>query len=69
MRQTAPPRVAAWEMKPQNLSLKKPVGVEEAGETPSLTGEFVGDPQGPRTYTKPPTWETAPERAQSACGK
>ena len=31
------------EIKPQNLWLKKPVGVEVAGETPSLTGEFVGE--------------------------
>ena len=36
--------------------------VKAAGETPSLTGEFVGqDPQGPRMYVKPPTWESAPE--------
>ena len=32
-----------------------------AGETPSLTGEVLGDPQGPRTYTNPPTQEAAPE--------
>ena len=31
------------------------------GETPSLTGEFVGENQSPTTYTKPPTWESAPE--------
>ena len=53
------------EIKPQNLWLKKPVGVEMVGETPSLTGEFVGetrrDPQSPRTYTKLPTWKSAPE--------
>ena len=30
-------------IKPQNLSLKKPVGVEVAGEMPSLIGEFVGE--------------------------
>ena len=24
--------------------------------------EFVGDPQGPRMYTNPPTWESAQER-------
>ena len=33
------------DIKPQNLQLKKPVGVEVAGETLSLTGEFV-DPTG-----------------------
>ena len=31
------------EIKPQNLLLKTPVGVEVAGETPSLTGEFLGE--------------------------
>ena len=31
------------EIKPQNLRLKKPVGVEAVGETPSLTGEFIGE--------------------------
>ena len=31
------------EIKPQNLRLKKPVRVEEAGEITSLTGEFVGE--------------------------
>ena len=29
------------EIKPQNLKLKKPVGIEAAGENPSLTGEFI----------------------------
>ena len=41
-----------------------PVGVRAAaGETPSLTGEVVGetDPQGPRACTSPPTRESAPE--------
>ena len=31
------------EIKPQNLWLKKPVTVEVAGETPSLTGELNGE--------------------------
>ena len=48
------------EIKPQSLWLKTPVGFEVAvGETPSLTGEFIGcwrDAWGPRTYTNPPTW-------------
>ena len=30
-------------IKPQNLWLQKSVGVAEAGETPSLTGEVSGD--------------------------
>ena len=38
------------------LSLKtsgcKYVGVVAVGETPSLTGEFIGEPQVPRMYTK-----------------
>ena len=29
------------EIKPQNLRLKKPVGVEVARKIPSLTGEFL----------------------------
>ena len=38
------------------------MGVEAAGETPSLTGEFIGEtPQGPRMYTNPPTWKSVPE--------
>ena len=31
------------------------------GETPSLTGQFVGDPQGPRMYTSHPTQESGPD--------
>ena len=30
-------------IKPKSLKLKMPVGVEAAGETPSFTGEFVGE--------------------------
>ena len=39
------------------------MGVEAAaGETPSLTEELAGQThRGPRTYTKPPTWESEPE--------
>ena len=43
MRQTAQPRVPAWEIKPHNLRRKKPVTVDVAEEAPSLTGEFVGE--------------------------
>ena len=42
-RQTTQPRVPARGNKASNLWLKTPVGVEAAGETPSLTGEFVGE--------------------------
>ena len=56
--QTAQPRVPVWGNEASNNWLKTPVGVEAAvGETPSLTGEFLG----PRTYTNPPTQEAAPE--------
>ena len=55
------PGLQSGEIKPQNLRLKTPVGVEAAGETLSLTGEFIGDTQDPRMYTKPPTEESAPE--------
>ena len=37
------PGLQLGEIKPQNLWLKKPVGLEETGETPSLTGEFIGE--------------------------
>ena len=38
------PGLQCAEIKPQNLWLKSPVGVEAAaGETPSLTGEFIGE--------------------------
>ena len=36
------PKVPVWGNK-ASKPVKKPVGVEEAGETPSLTGEFVGE--------------------------
>ena len=42
------------EIKPQNLSLKKPVGVLAVGETPSLTAEFVGENHRGGTRTHPP---------------
>ena len=60
--QTTQPRVPAWGNQASNHWLKTPVGVEAAaGDTPSLTGEFVGETQGPRTYTNPSTQEAAPE--------
>ena len=37
------PGFQCGEIKPQNFSLKKCVGVVVAGETPSLTGEFIGE--------------------------
>ena len=40
----AQPRAPAWGNKASNLSLKTPVGVGAAArETPSLTGEVVGE--------------------------
>ena len=43
-RQTTQPRVSVWGNNASNLWLKTPVEVEAAaGETPSLTREFVGD--------------------------
>ena len=42
-RETDPqPRAPAQGNKASNLLVKTPVGVEAAGETPRLTGEFVG---------------------------
>ena len=43
VRYTVQHRVPAQEKKPQNLWLKKPVGVAAVGETPSLRGKFVGE--------------------------
>ena len=43
MRQTVQPRVPLWGNKASKPLTKKPVGVEVAGETPSLTREFVGE--------------------------
>ena len=44
MRQTAQTRGPARRKKATNLRVKTPVGVEAAaGETPSLTGEVVGE--------------------------
>ena len=37
------PGLQHGKIKPQNLWLSKPVGVEAARETLSLTGEFVGE--------------------------
>ena len=54
--QTVQPRALAQGNKASNLWLNTPVGVEAAaGETPSLTGEFVGEthrvPEGIQTHT------------------
>ena len=43
LRQTHDPGLQRREIEPQNLRLKTPVGVEAVGETPSLTGELVGE--------------------------
>ena len=37
------PRVPAWGNKASEPLPEKPVGVEAAGETPSLTGEVIGE--------------------------
>ena len=43
----AQPRVPAWGNKASKPLAVKPVGVEAAGEAPSLTGEFTGGTTGP----------------------
>ena len=52
----AQPRVPARGNKASKPLAVKPVGVEAAQETPSLTGEFVGETQRvlERTQTHPP---------------
>ena len=55
--QTAQPRVPAWGKKASNHRLKAPMGVEaSAGETPSLTGESIGETHRvlEHTQTHPP---------------
>ena len=47
------PGFQGGEIKPQNLSLKKPVRVAVAGEIPNLTGEFTGDTHKVLELTKP----------------
>ena len=49
------------EIKPQNLWLLKPVGVVAAGETPNLTGEFIGETHRGLKHAHHPTWESAPQ--------
>ena len=59
-----------WEIKLQNL-IETPVEVEAAGETPSLTGESVGETHRvlEHTQTHPPTHPgISTRRADFACG-
>ena len=60
MRQTAQPHVPVGN-KPQNLWLQKPVGVVAGGDTPSLTGEIIGETHRVLEHTNQPTQESAPE--------
>ena len=62
------PEFQCGKIKPQKPLTKKSVGVEAAGETPSLTREFVGGAHGVLecTQTHPPGVRTT--RAQFACG-
>ena len=46
------PRFLCGEIKPQNLWLQKPVTVAVAGETPSLTGESIGEAPGVLEHTQ-----------------
>ena len=57
------PGLQRGEIKPQTSHLKTPVGVEAtAGETPSLTGEFLGETHRglEHAQAQPPTPESAP---------
>ena len=56
------PRVPAQGNKASNLCLQTPAGVETAaGETPSLTGEFVGETHRVLGRAQTTTRESAPE--------
>ena len=64
VKQTTQPRTPEWGNKASKLWLKTPVGVEAAaGETPSLTGEWVGETHRglEREQAHPPTRKSAPE--------
>ena len=65
-RQTAQPRVPSQgKRKLQNLWR-----LQKWEKSPSLKGEFIGrDRQGPRTYTNPPTQESAPEGPNLLVGR
>ena len=63
MRQTAQPHVPVGN-KPQNLWLQKPVGVVAGGDTPSLTGEIIGETHRVLEPTYP---RISARRAQFAC--
>ena len=65
------PRALARGNKASNLWLKTPVGVEAAaGETPSLTGEVVGETHRDLEHAQahPSTWESAPEEPNLIVG-
>ena len=52
MRQTMKPRFSAQETKDSKPLAVKPVGIMKAGETPSLTGESIGEAHGVLGYTQ-----------------
>ena len=48
---------------------KNVCGLQRQGNPQFHRRVYWRGPHNPRTYTNPPTWELAPEGAQSACGK
>ena len=57
------------EIKPQNLWPYSSVGVVVEGETPSLTGDFVGETHRTLEYTQTyPPGESAPQEANLLVG-
>ena len=62
VRQTAQRRVPAWEKKASKPLAMKTYGgcSSRRNSQPHRKVRWRG-PQGPKTYTKPPIWESAPE--------
>ena len=62
VRQTVQPRVPVWGRKASKpLTIKTCGGCGSRRNSQSHRRVCWRDPQGPRMYTNPPTWESAPE--------
>ena len=68
-RQTTQPRVPVQEIKSSKpLAVKMHRGYGSRRDSQSLRRVFWRGPQDPRTYTSPPTWESAPKRHNPLVG-
>ena len=69
MRQTVQPRVPAQGNKASKLLTGKSVGVVVVGETPSLTGEFIGETHRVLECTQTYTLGSSTRKTQFDCGQ